>query len=132
VPVEFPPPPPSVPAPGQFSHIAVATGGDLVALSGQTGRRPDGSFDSDIAAQARQAFATVGALLEAVELAWSAVVSLRTYVVGREHIPAFREAREAIYAETFPGGQYPANTLLIVAGLGRPEALVEIEVLASR
>lgn len=132
MPVEFPPAPPSVPAPGAYSHIGIASG-DLVALSGQTGRDASGSFASgDVAAQAEQAFATIGALLEAAQLDWSAVVSFRTYLVGREHLPAYRDARERIYARIYPEARYPANTLLVVAGLGREEALVEVETLAVR
>lgn len=133
MPVEFPAPPNTVAPPGQYSHISVAKGGDLIAFSGQTGRRPDGGFATgDIAAQAEQAFATIGELLKAAGVDWSAVVTFRTYVVGKENLPAYRSARERIYADLYPDGPYPANTLLVVAGLGRDEALVEIEALAVR
>ncbi|MPZ72069.1 MAG: RidA family protein [Nitriliruptorales bacterium] len=132
MPVTFPTIPDTVPSPGQFSHISVGAGSEIVALSGQTGRDPSGAFAGDVGAQTTQAFATIGALLEAAEVDWSAVVGFRMYVVGRDNLPAFRAARERIYGEIYPNGRYPANTLLVVAGLGREEALVEIETLAVR
>lgn len=132
MPVRFPPAPDSVPPPGAFSHISVGTG-EIVALSGQTGRDTAGRFaPGDVAAQARQVFTTIGALLEAAGVDWSAVVSFRTYLVGQSNLSVFRAAREEIYAEIYPDGGYPANTMVVVAGLGRQEALVEIEVLAVR
>lgn len=132
MPVGFPAAPESVPPPGLYSHIAVASGSELIALSGQTGRAASGGFGDDVVTQTRQAFATIGELLATARVDWSAVVSFRTYVAGREHLSAYRAAREAIYAEIYPGGTYPANTLVVVAGLGRDEALVEIETLAVR
>ena len=133
MPVSFPAAPDTVAAPGLYSHIAVGRGEEVIAFSGQTGRKASGEFaEGDVGAQAEQAFATIGELLKAAGVDWSSVVSLRTYVVGTENLPGYRSARERIYADIFPEGQYPANTMLVVAGLGRPEALVEIEALAIR
>ncbi|MDQ3709570.1 MAG: RidA family protein [Actinomycetota bacterium] len=132
MPVDFPPAPDSVAPPGLYSHIAIASGTQIIALSGQTGRDVSGTFAPDVAAQAEQAFATIGALLMAAAVDWSAVVSFRIYLVGRANVAAFRAARETIYADIFPAGRYPANTLLVVDALGREEALVEVETLAIR
>ena len=133
MPVSFPEPPDTVAAPGLYSHIAIGQGQEIIAFSGQTGRKASGEFDEgDVGAQAEQAFATIGELLGAAGVDWSAVISLRTYVVGTENLPDYRSARERIYEGIFPEGSYPANTMLVVAALGRPEALVEIEALAVR
>jgi 2-iminobutanoate/2-iminopropanoate deaminase len=133
MPVTFPAAPEGVPPPGLYSHISIGTGSEIVALSGQTGRDASGTFAvGDIAAQAEQAFATIGQLLSAAGVDWSAVVSFRTYVVGQHHLPAYRSVRERLYTDIYPDGRYPANTLLVVAALGREEALVEIETLAIR
>lgn len=133
MPVTFPAAPDSVPPPGLYSHISVGRGDEIIALSGQTGRDATGKFVvGDIAAQTEQAFATIGQLLSAAQVDWSAVVSLRTYVVGQGNLPAYRSARERLYADIYPDGRYPANTLLVIAALGREEALVEIETLAIR
>lgn len=131
MPVEFPAPPGDIVPPGQFSHLAIASG-ELIALSGQTGRDPSGAFAEGIDAQTEQVYGTIGALLQAAQVDWSAVVSFRTYVVGEVDLQAFRAARERVYARLYPDGTYPTNTLLVVAGLGRDEALVEIETLAVR
>ncbi len=133
MPVDFPPAPDSVAPPGLYSHIAIASSSQIIALSGQTGRDLSGNFAmNDIAAQSQQAFATIGQLLSAAKADWSAVVSFRVYVVGQANLRAFRAAREAIYTGIYPDGRYPANTLLVVAALGREEALVEVETLAIR
>lgn len=134
MPVHFPPAPDSVPPPGPYSHISIARGSEIIALSGQTGRAASGEFvgTDDAAAQAEQAFRNIGALLEAAQVDWSAVISLRTYIAGATNLAAYRTARDRVYAEIYPDGNYPASTLLVVAALGRKEALVEIEVLAIR
>lgn len=133
MPVDFPPAPDSVAPPGLYSHISVASGSEIIALSGQTGRDASEKFvKDDIAAQTKQAFTTIGELLKAAQVDWSAVVSFRTYVVGQANLPAYRAVRESIYADIYPDGRYPANTLLVVAALGREEALVEIETVAIR
>ncbi len=131
--VDFPAVPDSVAPPGLYSHISIASGNQIIALSGQTGRDVSGKFASDdIGAQAEQAFTTIGELLRAAQVDWSAVVSFRIYLVGQANIAGFRAARERIYAEVYPEGRYPANTLLVVAALGREEALIEVETLAIR
>lgn len=133
MPVTFPAAPDGVPPPGQFSHVSIGRGDEVIAISGQTGRDATGTFAvGDIAAQTERVFATIGQLLSAAQVDWSAVVSFRTYIVGPENLPAFRSARERLYADVYPDGQYPANTLVVVAALGREEALVEIEALAIR
>lgn len=133
MPVRFPAAPDGVAPAGLYSHISIGSGEEVVALSGQTGRDAEGNFaEDDIAAQTGQAFSTIGALLEAAGADWTAVVSFRTYVVGQANLGAYRAARERVYAEIYPDGRYPANTLVVVAGLGRQEALVEVETLAIR
>jgi enamine deaminase RidA (YjgF/YER057c/UK114 family) len=133
MPVNFPGSPDSVPPPGQYSHISIGRGDEIIALSGQTGRDATGTFVAgDIAGQTEQVFATIGMLLSAAQVDWSAVVSFRTYIVGHRNLPEFRSVRERLYADIYPDGLYPANTLVVVAALGREEALVEIETLAVR
>jgi 2-iminobutanoate/2-iminopropanoate deaminase len=133
MPVTFPAAPDGVPPPGQYSHISIGSGNEVIALSGQTGRDATGTFAAgDIAAQTERVFATIGQLLSAAQVDWSAVVSFRTYIVGHKNLAAFRSVRERLYADIYPDGQYPANTLVVVAALGREEALVEIETLAIR
>jgi len=44
----------------------------------------------------------------------------------------FYEARAKVFAEMFPDGGYPPNTLLVVSRLVQPELLVEMSALAVR
>ena len=39
-------------------------------------------------------------------------------------------ARTEAYKRLFPEGDYPANTLLIISGLARPELMVEVSAIA--
>ena len=46
---------------------------------------------------------------------------------GQKRRPAaIKVTRDAVYAEHFPDGNYPPNTLLVISGLVRPEMKVEI------
>lgn len=108
---------------GDYSPVAVTDG--LVAVAGQFGT--DGTSPEE---QVRGAFANVGTALAAAGLGFEDVVKFTTYVVGRETIPPFMSERKKVFAEIYPNGAYPPNTLLVVAGLVHEEFVVEIEALA--
>jgi enamine deaminase RidA (YjgF/YER057c/UK114 family) len=38
-----------------------------------------------------------------------------------------RDVRTKLFERTYPDGDYPPHTLLVVAGLAAPEYLIEIE-----
>jgi enamine deaminase RidA (YjgF/YER057c/UK114 family) len=44
---------------------------------------------------------------------------------------AFYDKRSEIYAEIYPDGRYPTNTLVVIEQLAREEWLVEIEAIAA-
>ena len=55
------------------------------------------------------------------------LVKLTSYIVGREHVPPYYEVhREAV------GDLLPPWTLVLVAGLGRPQYLVEVDAIAAQ
>jgi enamine deaminase RidA (YjgF/YER057c/UK114 family) len=109
---------------GDYSPLAVSDG--LVAVAGQFG-----TGVTDPADQVRGAFANVGKALAAAGLGFDDVIKFTTYVVGRETIPHFMEVRKEVFADIYPGGVYPPNTLLVVAGLVHEEFVVEIEAIAQ-
>ncbi|MGU3501676.1 RidA family protein [Mycobacterium sp. C31M] len=109
---------------GDYSPVSTADG--LVAVAGQFG-----TDDADPAGQVRGAFANVGKALAAAGLGFDDVVKFNTYVVGRETIPVFMATRKEVFAEIYPAGVYPPNTLLVVAGLVEERFVVEIEALAQ-
>ena len=62
---------------------------------------------------------------------FSNVVEFTTYVVGRSSIQEYIKGRSEAYPEIFPNGDFPPNTLLIVAGLVNEDFLVEIKAVAA-
>lgn len=122
---------PSTMAPplGAYSHgIAVEKGLRWVFVSGQLGIAPDGTLASGAEAQADVAWENIGRVLEAGGMTTADLIKTTTYVVDRDLIPAVRAARQ----RHMPGPDFPASTFVIVAGLVRPEFLVEIEAVAAR
>ncbi len=121
------------PVPAQFQQIyshAVET--DLrharqLHVSGQVGVRADGTVPSDFASQCEQAIQNVEAVLRSGQMTMADVVRLTYYVVRREDLPMLNERR----MKRWPGIR-PAVTTLLVAGLVRPEFLIEIDVMAQR
>lgn len=115
---------------GKYSHLSRA--GDLVMLAGQVGVRPDGSLaGDDLRSQLFQAFENLDTALRSAGGGIDSVMKLTTYLVGKDPIEAFREARNELYSRIYPSGMYPPNTLLVVHGLARPDLLVEIDAMAS-
>ncbi|MGW0040042.1 RidA family protein [Gordonia sp. NPDC003376] len=110
---------------GDYSPVSVSDGGPLVYVAGQFGTDGD-----DPESQVRGAFHNVGVALKAAGLDFSDVIKFNTYVVGRETIAPFMTIRKEVFAEIYPEGVYPPNTLLIVAGLVHEEFVVEIEAVA--
>ena len=115
---------------GAYSHVASANG--LVSIAGQVGADRDGAVADGTANQVVQAFANVRLALEAEGLEPSDLLQLTTYLITPDDIPVFYEARAKVFAEMFPDGGYPPNTLLVVSRLVQPELLVEMSALAVR
>lgn len=109
---------------GDYSPVSIADG--IVAVAGQFGTDAD-----DPAGQVRGAFANVGKALAAAGLGFDDVLKFTTFVVGRETIPHFMATRKEVFADIYPDGIYPPNTLLVVAGLVEERFVVEIEALAQ-
>ena len=108
-------------------HAVVA--GDLIFLRGQVGTDLDGGnlTIGDARAQARQAMTNVKQLLHEARADLSDICKIVVYITDRSY-------REPVYQEIgeWLRGVFPVSTGLIVAGLARPEWLVEIDVIAVR
>lgn len=114
--------------PGQAldNDLAMAVrAGNRIYLRGQTGLDFDGNFvgEGDPAAQAENAMACVKQLIEEAGGRLEHVVKTTIYLTDRAH-------REAVYQVVgrWLKGIYPCQTGLIVAGLAKPEMLMEIDV----
>jgi 2-iminobutanoate/2-iminopropanoate deaminase len=122
---------PAALAPDGATPFAYAYGvrtGAIVWIAGQVPRDRSGALVGvgDAEAQAVQVFENLKAVVEEAGGSLADVVQTTTYVTGRPH----REAVNRVRRRYFPGPTYPAATLVIVAGLGVPEYLVEIDAVA--
>jgi 2-iminobutanoate/2-iminopropanoate deaminase len=99
--------------------------GNLVFVSGQTGRHPTtGQVGKDIREQTRNALERIKRILEAAGTSLDNVLTVTTHLTTRDDLAAYNEE----YAKHFPTAK-PARTTVEVM-LNRPELLVEITVTA--
>ncbi|MFJ1576934.1 RidA family protein [Streptomyces sp. NPDC088182] len=115
-------------APGNgYSHVVWGTG-RFVAVSGQCAFDEEGALvgEGDPAAQARQVFENLRRCLAAAGASFDDVVKLTYFVTDVAHLPAIREARDAVIDTACP----PASSAVQVSALFRPELLLEIEAFA--
>jgi enamine deaminase RidA (YjgF/YER057c/UK114 family) len=108
----------------------VAADGRQVYVAGQIGWDADQRFVSDdFAAQARQALANVVAVLACAGATPAHIVRMTWYVTSRDEYNAALAEIGAAYRELI-GRNYPAMSVVVVAGLLEPRAKVEIEATA--
>ncbi len=122
--------PPTLSSPIGYSHVAsIAPGSRIVWTSGQVPVAADGTPASagDWEAQTRQVFRNIGAALDAGGATWDDVVKLMFYVVDISALTIVRAVRDEFVRVDRP----PASTLVQVAGLFRPDILIEVEAVAA-
>ena len=121
--------PQNMPKPASAYHhgVLVTSPQQTLHLAGQMGEYPDGTISPHIAAQAEQAWANIKTLLHEADMTVADIVKVTSYIVGRENIEAYVDRhREEV------GQHLPPWTLILVAGLGSPDYLVEVDVTAAR
>ncbi|MFE7270528.1 RidA family protein [Streptomyces sp. NPDC057623] len=121
------PAPDGVAPAAQYTHVVLGTG-RFVAVSGQLALDEEGELvgQDDPAAQARQVFENLRRCLAAAGATFDEVIKLTYFVTDMAHMPALRAAR----AEHIPDERLPAASAVQVAGLVRPEFLMEVEAFA--
>lgn len=121
--------PEELPTPAGFSQVVRIPAGALVWTSGQVAVKPDGSLgaDSSWEGQARLALRNVGRALRSAGADWPDVVKLTFFVVDMSALATIRAVRTEFVDDAHP----PTSSLVQVAGLVRPELLIEIEAVAS-
>jgi enamine deaminase RidA (YjgF/YER057c/UK114 family) len=108
-----------------FSQGVIAESGRTLYVGGQNGTDATGAITGAIAEQTAQAFRNVLAVLHAAGAGPEHVAKLTIYVhVEADLMAGFAASRDAW------GDQPTAVTVVRVAGLARPEALVEIDAIA--
>ena len=122
--------PGGMPPTNGYSHAAVVPPGmRLVWTAGQVAMNADGSLAAagDWEAQTRLAFRNAAAALQAAGAGWSDVIKLTLYVIDTSELPTVRRVRDEFVDTAHP----PTSTLVRVAGLFRPEVLIEVEAVAA-
>jgi len=96
--------------------------GDILYLSGQLGRGPDGKLPDGIEAQTRQTLDDIGATLKSAGLGYGDVFHCTAMLSDMANWPAFNK----VYVAYFPEGKRPARSAFGTSGLALG-ALVELE-----
>jgi enamine deaminase RidA (YjgF/YER057c/UK114 family) len=102
---------------GDFAFVAGTTGYDYATMT----------MPADATSQARNCFKTIGEVLKDGGFALADIVRATYYVTDASNADAVL----AVCGEVL-GDIRPAATILVVAGLYKPEMKVEIEVTAKR
>lgn len=114
------------PAVGDYSLGAVAPADrHLIFTAGQFGIDTDGAVPDGIDAQTEIALENLKKVLRDGGATFADVVKTTVYLTNRADLPGFAAARRRVL-----GDLVPASTLVFIAGLGNPKAIVEIEAVA--
>jgi enamine deaminase RidA (YjgF/YER057c/UK114 family) len=102
---------------GDFAFVAGTTGYDYATMT----------MPADVTSQSRNCFKTIEAALKEADFTMADIVRVTYYIIDAGDA----DAHFAVCGEVL-GEIRPAATLLVVAGLYKPEMKVEIEVTAKR
>ena len=120
--------PPALSTPTGYTHIVEVTGpAKTIYISGQIAYDKGGKVvgAGDMKAQAEQVFRNLEAALDAAGATFADVVKMNSYITDMSRVQAVRDVRARYFKDATP-----ASTFVQVAGLVRPELLLEIEVIA--
>ena len=113
------------PTPNGYSTAVTApVSAKLAFISGQGGQSESGDFSPDFAAQVKQAYANLCAVLEGLDAKPDQVIKLTIYVV--DHDMSKLEVLTRNVKEVF-GNKLPAQTLVPVPKLAIEPMLFEVE-----
>lgn len=115
--------------PARYTFSPATRVGNLVFLSGTTGTDDSGNIvgPGDIVAQTRRIFEKFSLILQSVGGSLSNIVETTDYVLSLEEY----QKTAALRRELFKGPPWPAATGVVVAGLIREGALIEIKGIAA-
>ncbi len=106
--------------------VEVPAGARLLFTAGQIARNPDGTIADGIAAQVERTLQNLLEVLDAAGMGPENLVKMTTYLTDRAHGSVFREVRDRMI-----GASAPTETMIVIAGLARPEMLIEIEAIVA-
>lgn len=110
-----------------YSQAVVTEGGKIVWLAGQVGATDASgkSLAADFDGQVREVFALLGATLAEAGGQLADMVTMTVFITDARYGDRFTQLRQEIFGDNFP-----ASALITVAGLARPELLVEVQGMA--
>src|SRR5258706_2670876 len=110
-----------------YSQAVVTEGGRTVWLAGQVAAEDSAgrSLAADFDGQVREIFARLGRTLEEAGGRLADMVTMTVFITDARLGDRFTQLRFEIF-----GDNYPASALITVAGLARPEMLVEVQGIA--
>ena len=116
--------PTTLSTPTGYTHVVETRGARTIYIAGQVAFDKSGNLvgAGDFSAQAAQVFQNLKLALESVGATFDDVAKTTTYVTDMSNLQALRDARMK-----YVGANPPANTLVQVVRLARPEFLLEIE-----
>jgi enamine deaminase RidA (YjgF/YER057c/UK114 family) len=120
--------PPTLVKPNGYTHVVVAPDARTVYVAGQVAFDSTGQLvgGSDFQAQADRVFQNLRRALSSVGGSLDDVVKTTTFVTDQKNVEKLREIRLKYLDKAHP----PANTLVVVSSLARPNLLIEIEAVA--
>jgi len=110
-----------------YSQAVITEGGRVVWLAGHVGAADasgnslSGNFDG----QVREVFSRLSQTLEEAGGRLSDMVMMTVFITDARYGDRFTQLRKEIFGDNFP-----ASALITVAGLARPEMLVEVQGIA--
>ena len=110
-----------------YSQAVVTTGGRTIWLAGQVALEDAAgrSLAADFDGQVREVFARLGRTLEEAGARLADMVTMTVFITDARLGDRFTQLRREIFGDNFP-----ASALITVAGLARPELLVEVQGIA--
>src|SRR6476660_8129224 len=110
-----------------YSQAVITEGGQTIWLAGQVAAEDSAgrSLAADFDGQVREVFARLGRTLEEAGGRLADIVTMIVFITDARLGDRFTQLRCEIF-----GDNYPASALITVAGLARPEMLVEVQGIA--
>ena len=117
--------PPGLPQPAGYSHVAEASGGKTIYISGQVALDANRKLigQNDLRLQTQQVFTNLKTALEAVGADFNHVVKLNFYLLDISQIQVVREVRDQFLNTHSP----PASTAVEVRRLVMEDWLIEVD-----
>jgi enamine deaminase RidA (YjgF/YER057c/UK114 family) len=121
--------PPGLTRPTGYTHVVVSSDGRTAYIAGQVAYDSTGKVvgGENFEAQATRVFANLGLALASVGATFHDVMKTTTYITDLKNLAALRDIR----GRHFDAERPPANTMIPVSTLARPELLLEIEAIVA-